>query len=383
MAPLSLAVLVFCAGATLLHLVSTGVMIYRCRKRSSPPHTGFTPAVTILRPLCGVDPLDELTLRSGFELTYPNYDLIFCCAQGDDPVIPLVKRLIAEHPHVPAQLLIGEDKSTPNPKLGNLIKGWHAARSPWIVMADSNVLMPPDYIDEMLRGWRPDTGLMCSPPIGCMPQGFWAELECAFLNGFQARWQYMADAAGLGFAQGKSMLWRRADLELAGGIRVLAGEIAEDAAATKLVRELGLRVRLVRAPFGQPLGRRAIAQVWARQLRWARLRRATFPAFFIPELFAGSLLPILAGGFAASELGLSPWAVCLALGAVWLGSEALLTRAAGWHLSFASPFAWALRDLVLPILWANAWTGNSFTWRGNRMHLDDAPSEAASAVPVD
>jgi ceramide glucosyltransferase len=33
------------------------------------------------------------------------------------------------------------------------------------------------------------------------------------------------------------MLWRRVDLERAGGIAALAREVAEDAAATKIVRE--------------------------------------------------------------------------------------------------------------------------------------------------
>ena len=94
---------------------------------------------------------------------------------------------------------------------------WSRAGAPrahdWIVIADSNVLMPPDYIQRLFASWRADTGLVCSPPVGCLPDGFWAELECAFLNTYQARWQYFADALGFGFAQGKTMLWRRDDLE--------------------------------------------------------------------------------------------------------------------------------------------------------------------------
>lgn len=101
-----------------------------------------------------------------------------------------------------------------------------------------------------------------------MPRGFWAELECAFLNTYQGRWQYAADTIGLGFAQGKTMLWRRERLERAGGIHALGAEIAEDAAATKVVRNAVRRVRLVDRPFGQPLGARTPAQVWTRQLRW-------------------------------------------------------------------------------------------------------------------
>ncbi len=129
-------------------------------------------------------------------------------------------------------------------------------------MADSNVLMPRDYLQRLLARLAPDTGLLCAPPIGCLPHGFWAEVECAFLNTYQARWQYAADTVGLGFAQGKTMLWRRADLEQAGGIRALGAEIAEDAAATKVVRRAGRRVRLVdrrlRPAAGAALGRAGV-----------------------------------------------------------------------------------------------------------------------------
>jgi ceramide glucosyltransferase len=44
--------------------------------------------------------------------------------------------------------------------------------------------------------WRRDTGVVCSVPIASRPANFWAELECAFLNTFQARWEYAADTLG-------------------------------------------------------------------------------------------------------------------------------------------------------------------------------------------
>ena len=54
------------------------------------------------------------------------------------------------------------------------------------------------------------------------------------------------------------MLWRTRVLDEHGGIEALGAEIAEDAAATKLVRRQGLKVRLVDNPFEQPLGRRTL-----------------------------------------------------------------------------------------------------------------------------
>jgi Glycosyl transferase family 21/Transposase DDE domain len=214
--------------------------------------------------------------------------------------------------------------------------------------------MPADYVQRLLAGWRHDTGILCSPPVACRPDGFWAELECAFLNTYQARWQYSADSLGQGFAQGKTMLMRRRDLASAGGIHALAEEIAEDAAATKLMRSLGLRATLVDAPFGQPLGERTARQVWARQTRWARLRRMSFPGCFAAEVLTGCLPSLAAAAFAADALDVPAVALVVALAAIWLGSEALLARTAGWHLSLCSPFAWLLRDTLLPLVWLHA-----------------------------
>jgi ceramide glucosyltransferase len=322
--------------------------------------------VSVVRPVCGLENHIEDTLGSAFELDYPRYEIIFCAATANDAAVPLVKRLIAAHPHVPARLLIGNEAISENPKLNNVCKGWRAAAYDWVVMADSNVLMPPDYIERLLAAWRPDSGLVSSPPVGCRPQGFWAELECAFLNTYQVRWQYAAAGVGIGFAQGKSMLYRRSQIEQAGGLRLLATEPAEDAATTKLVRGLGLRVCLVDAPFGQPLGYRSAREVWARQLRWARLRQASFKRYYALEILSGGIGPLLAAAYVLGASGL-PVTGVIAVAAVWYGAEAALARAAGWHLSMRSPLAFLLRDVLLPLLWIGGWLGRDFVWRGNQM----------------
>jgi ceramide glucosyltransferase len=328
-----------------------------------------------VRPVCGLDYYDEITLRSTFELEDEIYEIIFCAARGDDPAVPFVRRLIAEYPQIPARLLIGDERPTTNPKLNNIVKGWAAARYPWIVLADNNVLMPPNYLGDLFASFEPGVGLVCSPPVGCYPIGFWADLECAFLNTYQARWQSAADTVGYGFAQGKSMLWRRDLLDAAGGIEALGAEIAEDAAATKIVRARGLYVRLVDRPFEQPLGPRSARQIWDRQVRWARLRRATFPICYVPEILAGSVLPMAAGMFAAPIFDYDPLVALLALSAIWFGAEALLARVARWHLGVLSPLAWVMRDLLLPVLWVEGWVGDTFVWRGNDMSV--AKEEAA------
>ena len=135
-----------------------------------------------------------------------------------------------------------------------MLKGWRAARRDWIVIADSNVLMPRDYIERLFATWRADTGLVASPPIGCRPHGFWAELECAFLNTYQARWQYLADALGVGFAQGKThaVAARRPRARR----RHRCARRAKSPKMPPPPRWCATRasVRLVDPPFPQPLG---------------------------------------------------------------------------------------------------------------------------------
>ena len=368
----------FVMVAVAAHYISIAVALYRSR-RIVAINGRFGPStpVSILRPVCGVDQYDGQTLTSGFLLDHPNYELLFCGASASDPAAGLVKSLICRFEHADAHLFIGDDRPTPNPKLNNLVKAWPAAQSPWIVFADSNVMMPADYLDQLFAAWRDNTGLVCSPPVGSRPEGFWAEIECAFLNTYQARWQLAADYIGFGFAQGKSMLWRRDVLDRAGGILALGSEIAEDAAATKVVRQQGLRVRLVDRPFKQPLGYRTARQVWDRQLRWARLRRATFTLYYVAEIATGIAPPLIAAAFAIDALDADPRLSFAALIAAWYLPEAFLNVRAGWHFSPTTPLAWLARDLLIPIIWMSAWFGRGFEWRGNAMTTADSMTEPA------
>jgi ceramide glucosyltransferase len=371
------------AGMNLgLHVLSCALAAGRCRKTlPDRPLPAELPPISIVQPLCGIETFSKQTLASLFALDYREYEIVFCLADGADPIAPLVRRFMAAHPEIASRLLVGDDRISANPKLNNVVKGWKAARHGWICIADSNVLMPPDYLKRFVSNWRANSGIVCSPPIGAAPQGFAAEVECAFLNTYQARWQYASERVGNGFAQGKNMFWRREVLEAAGGIDALGVEIAEDAAATKLVQRQNLRAHLVDRPFVQPLGPRTLRDVWKRQLRWARLRRATFVGHFAAEIFTTSLLAIGAAAIAAPEFGLSPLAAAALAAAIWYGTEAWLAAISGWPLGRWSPLAWAARDVALPWLWLQGWLGDQFEWRGNTISVGDEEPQADIAEP--
>jgi ceramide glucosyltransferase len=356
-----------------LNLASVLAAAWRCKARPRTlPVPNPAPKISLVRPLCGIEPFGEETLRSTFGLDYPDYEIIFCVQRGSDPIVPLAERIIAEHPHQPARLLIGDDPISSNPKLNNCVKGWNAAGHDWIILADSNVLLPKDYIQTLLKAWDDKTGLVISMPIGSQPQGFWAEVECAILNTFEARWMFAGEILGLGFAQGKNMLWRRQLLEEAGGIAALAAELAEDAAATKIVSAAGLKIRFVDMPFEQPLGPRKALDIWSRQVRWARLRRVTFPAYFAPEPISGAFLPLLLIGIAAYGYDWNPAAVVAAFAAVLYGAELILANVAGWFVNWASPIACIVRDVGFPLMWLTACLFDDFTWHGKSMSVKEA-----------
>jgi ceramide glucosyltransferase len=374
---LAWAMALICLVLVILNLISDGIAFRNSKPRATPlPPPADAPAVTIVRPCCGIDNFCEETLGSSFRLDYPHYEVIFCVARGNDPVIPVVQRLIAANQQIPAKLIIGDERVSANPKLNNCVRGWDAARYEWIILADSNVLMPRDYVQRLLAAWTPTTGLVCSMPQGSHPQNIWAELEIAFLNTYQARWQYTAHGIGTGFAQGKTMLWRRDILDAAGGIRALGAEIAEDAASTKVVRAAGLNVRLVDSPFPQPLGKRTLADIWSRQIRWARMRRKTFPLHFLPEILSGCATPAVIGAYAAGLFGVNPlFGGALVLAVLYAG-EAVLAFSNKWYFSWRLPFLFLLRDAMLPVVYFDAWLVNDFVWRGTEMTMreEERPS---------
>jgi ceramide glucosyltransferase len=368
-------IIMLAAAGLLLFLQYFTAFLAWCRCRPSrgrldtlaAEQAGELPAISLVRPLCGLESFSGETLRSSFTLNYPAYELLFCVANPSDPIIPWVRAAMRAYPGVPSQLLIGDEKISINPKLNNMVRGWQTARFDRIAFIDSNVLLAPDFLQSLVHALRDDTGVVSAPPIGLSPRGFWAHLECAFLNTYEARWQYAADALGMGFAQGKTLFYRRS--ELASGFMELADEPAEDAASTKMVRRRGLKARLA-MPSSQPLGARTAADVWSRQLRWARLRRVTFPLEFAPEIITGSAVPIMSAALAAYGLGFSvPLTILLYL-AVWYAPEMALAKLCRWPANMSLLFALLLRDGMIPALWVAAWMGRNFTWRGTGIEVD-------------
>lgn len=365
----------FAAFALAVQLGSSVLAIWRCRPRGNHARADWRPPITIVRPLRGLETYSRETLLSTFLIDYPDYEILFCLADEDDPIAPLVRELIASRPERKARLLIGRDHLGDNPKLNNMAKGFREARHDHIVFVDSNVLTPADYLDQLMQALGKDAGMVSAPPVGLLPHGFWAEVECAFLNSYQARMQYAVDTLGFGFAQGKTLFFRREDLEH-GGLAKLAAEPAEDAAATRMMRAKGHRIRLA-GPFPQLIGPRGLSQMWNRQMRWARLRRATFPWHYAAEALAGPLPPLVFLLAGVNLMGVEGLELTVAFLALWYAPEWLLARTARWPWGVT---ATVLRDLLLLPLFVAGCAGRSVEWHGHRIGPPARNAERSHSV---
>ena len=373
---LACALVAFSAVALTAQAASCALTFLRCRRGKKAAVPMARPGITVVRPLCGLEPFSRETLKSTFHIDYPDYEVLFCVAEEQDPILPLARKLVAEYADRRARILVGKDALGENPKLNNMAKGFREARHDHIVFVDSNVFTPHDYLDQLVRTLESGAGMVSAPPIGLAPQSFWAEVECAFLNAYQARMQYAVDTLGFGFAQGKTLFFRREDLAH-GGLAKLAAEPAEDAAATKMMHAKGRRVRLA-GPFPQLIGQRSARQVWMRQVRWARLRRSTFPLHYAAECLAGPIPPFLALLLGLSLLQVNASAFLPAFLMLWYSPEWILSRAAGWPRSLSASL---IRDLLLPVLFVAGWAGRSVEWHGHRIGSPrTAPAKLKSLV---
>jgi ceramide glucosyltransferase len=364
----------------LSHVISIAAVSYRLRrKRPKVKANVQMPSVALLRPVCGLENFLEEALRTSFALSYRKLELIFCIDDEDDSAIPLVRRLIAEHPRVNAKLLLGRDRIGANPKINNLVKGYRAATSDFVILSDSNALLPTDFVETLLATFGPDIGVVSTAASMTRPANFSAELECAFINTLQTRWMLLADTGGFGFAQGRTLMFRKAQLDAVGGLVALTTEAADELAATRAMRGIGLRAKLAPQPVGQAIGRRRFAAVWRRQLRWARLRRAGLPIVYPMEIFIGAFVPFLCATLLVVVGRMPVWGL-LAYIAAWYGLEYLFTRAGRFAFTPRMPLAWFSRDMLLPVLWISGLLGNSFTWRGKPLNVattTDGPPPAA------
>ncbi|ORE09524.1 hypothetical protein BCV72DRAFT_61905 [Rhizopus microsporus var. microsporus] len=344
--------------------------------------------VTIIRPLKGIDLDLETNLRSSFTQNYPKFELLFSVASPHDPAISVVHQLMCEYPSVDCRLIVGDRQVGINPKINNMVRSYEEAKYDILWILDSNVYVDKDTlgrsVDELSR---PGIGLVHHLPLAVQPKNYAAEIEHLFLDTNHAK-MYLA-INGVGIAScvmGKSNLYRRSDLEKAGGLVKFGKYMAEDNVIGEALWHQGLRHSMSADAACQALGELSLKGYSRRRARWVRLRKYIVTAATLVEPITESILCGLLGAF--SSRALFGTSIVTFFGIHWLlwfindyVLYVTLVEHAVANERLAIPRflrAWLSREILALPLYLYAMAGTRISWRDQEYKC----MPDGSAVPI-
>jgi ceramide glucosyltransferase len=357
-------------GSLTFHLGSVAAALSQAsfRRRRAQP-VGIRPPVSIVVPTRETEAEFRARLAELASLAYPAYEIIIAAERAEPAVDAAIAALM---PAKAARVRVSIDgaRHTFNPKVNVQVAAYRMAAHDLFFMTDDNVRSPPGRIDALLPYLGGEVGLVSAIAVGVEPKGLAAEIEAAFMNGYGARFLLAGDRLGRPVSMGKTLLFRKSDLERAGGILALAQGMAEDSVIRERLAAIGLDTVLAPAPALQPLGRRRFAVAFARQLRWMAARRWHTPFAFWTEPVHGFVLAGLAAGLAAEWLLGGGFLLGVAITwLAWLAIDLAATRLLGWPVFWRYPLAWTLRELLVPAMWVMTLAKRTVAWRGNEVPL--------------
>jgi ceramide glucosyltransferase len=368
--------LVTSAGYLILVLIA-GVRFRRARSRQGVPFaTAAFPPVTLLKPLCGIEPGLEAHLTSFFEQHYPSYEIIFGARHEDDPALRIARCVSARYPSVPVEIVTTGEPWRPNAKVCSLVKMYERARHDYLIVSDSDVTVGPSYIAEVVQPLLdPKNGLVTCLYRGLPTGGTWAKLEALGMSVEMTAGAIVANLLeGMKFALGPTMAIRRDALEAVGGFEPLADYCADDYVLGREVAQTGRQVVMSRHVIDHVVINRSFACSMHHQIRWMKSTRfsrqaghaGTAMTFAMPF----GLLAFVAAG------ALHHWVLGAGLFAAAYLNRVVLSIAAGWYVvrdRRALRLAWLYpqRDLMGFVFWCASYSGRMIVWRGDRYCLED------------
>jgi ceramide glucosyltransferase len=328
--------------------------------------------VTILKPVKGMDAGSYDNFASFCRQKYSGpLQMLFAASSADDPVIPVIRRLITDFPELDISLVINPDIHGPNYKVSNLINAFPRARHDIIIVCDSDIRVPPGYLHSVTSHFAdPQTGLVTSLYRTSNVHNIAASLEA---TGFTAETipnvLVALQLEGLSFALGASMAVRRDALASIGGFQALAEYLADDYQLGNKVHHAGWGIALDGCFVESMMKAESLMTVLSRQLRWARTMRVSRPGGY---LASGITLPFPAAFMAVL---LAP-SLQTGLTALALLYTARLTVSTIFSRCFVRDnlfprWLWLLplRDMLAFFCWALSFLGSRVEWRGTRFKL--------------
>lgn len=357
-------------------LLWAAALILRRAGARDPAAPSPAPAISILKPLYGAEPrlFDNLasTLR---QESYPAAVEMICgVSSADDPAIGIVQRLRDEPSAIPVRLVIGERRPWANAKITNLARIAAEAQHEMLVLADSDMMVPPDYLARLAGVLaQPGVGAVTCLYVGRGDAGFWSRLVAAGIDSHFLPASEIGLATGLANpCMGSTIALRRTTLDAIGGFAAFADVLADDHAIGAAVRATGQKVVVPALVLVHACAEPSLGALIRQELRWnatiAGIDRAGYAGSVVLHPLPLALMAWLAGGgTAAASLALLAIA---ARGAVLLGASGIDPFNRPPRDRLAALMLIPVRDLLSFCLFLTSFVVRTVDWRGAGLKLD-------------
>ena len=230
----------------LIALFSSWQFFRSAQHRSAPDHN-FAPPVSNLKPIRGLDPDAYDNFASFCRQDYPDYELLFCVGEEDDPVVPILKKLERDFPERRIRVLFGSGGRGSNDKVVKLARLVSEAQHEVVVISDSDVRARPDYLRTVVAP-------LVDPKVGAVTC-FYVPIEektlteslqtIGMFSDFYAGILVARQLDGVKFALGPTIATTRTRLAGFGGYGAIQDRPADDLLVGRLIAEQGYEVELL------------------------------------------------------------------------------------------------------------------------------------------
>jgi ceramide glucosyltransferase len=330
------------------------------------------PPVSILKPLKGVDPSIWECFCSHCEQQYPQFQLIFGVSEPGDPAIEVVRKLQTKYPSLAIDMIICEQVLGANTKVSNLAQMLPLARHEMLLVNDSDIRVPPDYLRAVMTPLvNTSVGLVtclyhgvAGPTLGSRLEAL--SISTDFIPGvLTARFI----ERGLHFGLGSTLAFRRSDLVSIGGFESLVDYLADDYELGSRIAATGKKVELTAETAATFLTSYNLRQFFSHQLRWARTirdaRRWGYSGLLFTFGLPWALAALLASHGAEWAWTLLGMTLTVRVTLAYVAAAVVLEDSQFVHDIWLLP----LRDLIAPIVWVASFMGNRIHWRGDSFTL--------------
>jgi ceramide glucosyltransferase len=323
------------------------------------------PAVSVLKPLRGLDPNTEAALLSQIRQNYPQFEVLFGVRDEQDPAVATVRRLQFQFPDCSIKLVIGSPE-LPNGKVATLSVLAQHARYPIWVVNDGDIRVDEEYLASVVAPLDDQSIGVVTCAYRAMAHTIPAGWEALGITTDFMPSTFVAQMLGVReFGLGSTLAFRAEDLEKAGGFAAIGSFIADDYQLAKRITSLGKRALLSQYVVETALSEATWTGVWQHQLRWARTIRASKGAGYagLPITHAGVWATI---GFAIGLPGPAAFLVGLRMFSALLFSRFVLRHRMAALLFWLAP-VW---DLYAFAVWLSSYRGRTVRWRDKVLELD-------------